>query len=217
MKAQEYLQFMAFHFSLARSFCIFGPELYELNDIRPTLQNTFFRVFLCPSDIRSATDISHWLSKEAKSYEALIENLETISDAMESGDVGFLAQIYTPNYSGFVSRAMECDAYRGLCDLALAVTAYRAANGNYPSALEKLVPDYITRIPVDPFDGLPLKMEPVEGGLKLYSVSRHTKHRDLETKSPIQFYLGREVYKKYRVKPAKEKRLEEGSKGKKEA
>ena len=87
---------------------------------------------------------------------------------------------------------------------AMASTAFKGANGRYPAKLEDLFPDFIDRISLDPFDGKPLKMKPVEGGVELYSVGRHPKIAKLRTENPTHFYLGRETYEKYRVKPSQE-------------
>ena len=100
---------------------------------------------------------------------------------------------------------MGADARRGLYDIALAATAYKAANGDYPNRLEDLVPAYITRIPIDPFDNKPLKMKSVPGGLDLYSMGS-TKESDYEKgEKKIHFYLGQQAYDTFRVKPSKEK------------
>lgn len=55
-------------------------------------------------------------------------------------------------------------------------------------------------IPTDPFDGKPLRMKVVPGGLDLYSVGPGPKERF------IHFYLGQEAYKENRIKPAREER-----------
>jgi len=90
---------------------------------------------------------------------------------------------------------VESDAIQGLENLALAASDYKASHGEYPARLEELVPVYIKQTPTDPFDGKLLKMKPVEGGICLFSTGLDSK------KGPINFYLGRDAYEKYRVKP----------------
>jgi hypothetical protein len=103
---------------------------------------------------------------------------------------------------------MAYEARQGLADLALAMTAYKAVKGRYPERIEELVPHYIDRIPIDPFDGKPLKMKSVKGGMELYSTASHPEIKLLgSTQDPINFYLGKEAYEEFRVKPEREKRL----------
>lgn len=83
------------------------------------------------------------------------------------------------------------DAQNRLASLALALTAYRSDKGEYPKSLEELVPAYIASAPIDPFDGKPLKMEEVKGGLRIFSV--------YPTKEPLDFYLGKEAYLSHRL------------------
>jgi len=38
-----------------------------------------------------------------------------------------------------------------------ALRAYQKGNGHLPSSLEELVPRYLSKVPIDPFDGKPLR------------------------------------------------------------
>ena len=210
MEAQSTMQAAAVNFLLSDYLDMFNMKSSsKSNYISPTYTAKLFRVFCGPSEIRAVTDIvGYWMSKEADSYEVLKGNRKAISDAEESGKMGFLTLLILPNYSFYIIRAMEYDVHRGLGDLALAVTAYRAVNKTYPAKLQELIPKYIDRIPTDPFDGQPLKMEPVEGGLDLYSIGPGGKD------GTIHFYLGREAYERYWVEPEKIKRAQEEEKRK---
>jgi len=55
----------------------------------------------------------------------------------------------------------------------LALVAYRAERGRLPSALNELVPEYLDAIPLDDFDGQPLRYNNREG--VVYSVGRDLK------------------------------------------
>ncbi len=55
--------------------------------------------------------------------------------------------------------------------LALALERHRAAQGAYPENLTALVPDYVEKVPRDPFDGQPLRYRRTEDGkYLLYSI-----------------------------------------------
>jgi len=105
----------------------------------------------------------------------------------------------------YIDRIASLDAYRRIMDGAVAVSAYRESKGTYPETVYDLVPEFLEKILIDPYDGKPLKIKKVQGGLVLYSIGPVS--RDLEGKSsermPIHFYIGLQAYEKYRVDPAK--------------
>jgi hypothetical protein len=53
---------------------------------------------------------------------------------------------------------------------ALAVERFRLAEGRLPESLEELVPKYIEAVPIDPFDGKPLRYKRLEKGYTIYSI-----------------------------------------------
>lgn len=63
---------------------------------------------------------------------------------------------------------------RGLAEisctrLALAAERYRMDTGNLPDTLHALVPRYIESVPIDPFDGKPIKLAATANGITIYS------------------------------------------------
>jgi hypothetical protein len=52
----------------------------------------------------------------------------------------------------------------------LAAERYRRAHGRWPTALKDLEPPYLSKIPIDPFDGKPLRLKLTDDGLIVYSV-----------------------------------------------
>jgi hypothetical protein len=69
-----------------------------------------------------------------------------------------------------VTYTAQATTYRDLTDVALAMHRYRRANGEFPADLNKLVPDFLPALPVDPCDGQPLRMTLEPATLTLYSV-----------------------------------------------
>ena len=53
---------------------------------------------------------------------------------------------------------------------AVAVERYRLATGNLLGSLDELVPAYMEAVPIDPFDGQPLRYKKLEKGYVVYSV-----------------------------------------------
>ena len=166
-----------------------------------------FRLFFLPVDMQMLRKRISLLSEPVNSYEDLVKVYRNIPIPKT-----IITEIFGfepgPNIDPLISVNMAYEARQGLADLALAMTAYKSAKGRYPEKLEELVPNYIDRIPIDPFDGKPLKMKPVKGGLELYSTASHPEIKpQADTQEPINFYLGKEAYEEFRVKPAREKRL----------
>ena len=54
---------------------------------------------------------------------------------------------------------MRCDIVRTL----IAIHRARAASGSWPASLESLVPQYLANVPLDAFDGAPLRYRPATG------------------------------------------------------
>jgi hypothetical protein len=69
----------------------------------------------------------------------------------------------------------ESEARLGLLRAALALQEYRQAHGRFPASLERLAPDVLPRIPIDPFSGRPLLYRVKAGGAILYSVGENGK------------------------------------------
>jgi hypothetical protein len=162
-----------------------------------------WRVYLTPSELSSLREKWNELVKiMAKPYYNYQRDLPAWEEAQKKEPGGVYTYLYfqSRNWIGYNSRAAWSEAIQGLVDLAFATTAYKEDHGGYPARFEDLVPAYIKQIPTDPFDGKLLKMKAVEGGLCLFSIGLDPK------KEPIDFYLGRAAYEKYRAKPAQQKR-----------
>jgi hypothetical protein len=73
-----------------------------------------------------------------------------------------------------IARIAEIDLQRrshiDLARTALAIERYRLAKGELPGGLEELVVEYMEAVPIDPFDGKPIKYKRAERGYLLYSV-----------------------------------------------
>jgi hypothetical protein len=73
-------------------------------------------------------------------------------------------------WTWIVQRDLWTRAYLDLANTALAVERYRLATGKVPQQLEELVPQYLAQVPIDPFDGQPIRYRPGPPGYLLYSV-----------------------------------------------
>ena len=62
-----------------------------------------------------------------------------------------------------------------LAQTALAIERYRLAKGDLPERLEQLVPQYLEKVPIDPYDDKPLRYKRTEPGYVLYSIGEDRK------------------------------------------
>jgi len=53
---------------------------------------------------------------------------------------------------------------------ALAIERYRLATGDVPERLDELIPRYLEQVPIDPFDGQPIRYRRTEPGYVLWSI-----------------------------------------------
>ncbi len=175
-----------------------------VNDSEAVIENAtsvtkMWRVFFLPSELRAANLITQRLCLPAETYADMQNNLDSIVEARQSGEMGVFTAMGIPSgYSRYLHGAMKDDALVGLYDMALAAAAFKDSKGFYPAKAADLVPDFIDSIPLDPFDGQPLKIRTVDGGLELYSAAS-TPDVSFDLKEAVHFYLGRELYEKYRM------------------
>jgi len=84
-------------------------------------------------------------------------------------------QIITRTFVPSISRSAELwvidVAQNRALQAAIACERYRMAAGQWPKALDALVPDYLAAVPVDPFDGKPLRYAHIDEGIKIWSIS----------------------------------------------
>lgn len=164
-------------------------------------------IFLLPEDLISKqANMRVFREIASRPYHEIGENLNKWEASVETNLGGLLTALANPNIRPYVTKATESKANYRLASLALAIAAYQAKKGRYPAQLDNLVPDYITKIPTDPFDGKPLKVTAIEGGLVLYSVGVNgvddggEEYNRVNKTGDITFCLGK-AYKDRRLKP----------------
>lgn len=77
-----------------------------------------------------------------------------------------------PAISAAGSADARGEAWRDLTDAALAARRYHLKHGKPPATLADLTPDFLPRVPIDPFDGQPLRLLAQDDKLVIYSIGR---------------------------------------------
>lgn len=92
--------------------------------------------------------------------------------SQERPHAGVMATLSHLKYAQAVARL---DAITDISQVILAIEKYRRARGRIPDRLAELVPTYVDPIPVDSFDGEPLRYVPGDTVYTLYSVGENRK------------------------------------------
>ena len=130
-----------------------------------------WRVFIMPEDLASYRDTLHTFQTQAAfPYHQAVGEHEDIERLVETGQLGVLTRMLVPALSKCAERAAESDARHRLAQTALAAMAWRGKHGRMPTALEDLAPEVLPRVPIDPFDGRPLRKTTRDGKVVLYSI-----------------------------------------------
>ncbi len=135
-----------------------------------------WRVFLLPDDLAAYRRTMHELQEAtARPYPEVRQALEALDQSLRRNRRGLLTSLIIPYLNNCVRTAAETDGARQLARLALAVVAYRSKYGKDPDKLDDLVPEYVERVPLDSFDGQPLRLKRGAKELVLYSVGSDLK------------------------------------------
>ena len=148
-------------------------------DIIKTLQ----KYFDLKTDEATATklvleepNILSWLLKYTTSLVAIAnlphqDQQKAVTElALKLNEKPNLRKIFPPF---IVNIGIESNRYLAMLNCAitgLAIERYRITNGKWPRKLDELVPEYLAKLPTDPFNGEPLLVGTILGGLVIYSV-----------------------------------------------
>jgi hypothetical protein len=129
-------------------------------------------------------------------------NSQAITAAAKRGRYIFTASLL-PAFEKFALRDANHRAQARTALVALAIERFRLANnGKLPDQLSSLVPTYLDKIPVDPFDGKPVRFKPLKTGYVVYCIGPDEKDdggaervRNAPTNSPedVTFIVERPI------------------------
>ncbi len=95
----------------------------------------------------------------------------TLKSEVSSMPPKMISGMLLPALGKSIKRQARLDAIFRCASTALAVERYRAnRNGRLPENLDQLVPAFLPSVPIDPYDGLPLRYRMLGRGYTVYSV-----------------------------------------------
>jgi hypothetical protein len=141
------------------------------------LDTPLYRVFFLEEDLASyRRHMRSFRSFTALPGPAELDALEKVEDTIRATrGGGILAGTILPASIRGTLASLDGDATRDLVRLAVAATAHKAKHGQYPAKLRDLVPEFIPEVPLDPFDGRPIRLRRADGLLVLYSIGQDRK------------------------------------------
>ncbi|UCF33602.1 MAG: hypothetical protein JSV78_14845 [Phycisphaerales bacterium] len=141
-----------------------------LGDFGSIPQSFLPNVLIRSSQLRGA-EMMGWLVDAADDPEALLGAARR-SDAelARLPKSQFLLKLYLPSLSRACVLHVKCIAQLRSTHTALAAERYRMQTGTLPESLDVLVPEYLAELPIDPFDGKPLRLVQTDEGIIIYSI-----------------------------------------------
>jgi len=129
-------------------------------------------LYLLPEDIGS---YASWMRRAAtaSSRPTVAQELEerrAIEKEFPTTPKGFIANLAVPSLLRVYVTTIASDARDRLARVALAAAAFQLSKQRSPAQIEELVPAFLDAVPLDPYDGKPVRMLAGEGRLTFYSI-----------------------------------------------
>ena len=133
-----------------------------------------------PADCAKALEIyARMIAASERPFPELFDEFETIDDeikALAAENVSLARFQYTltlqliPAIHAITQATGRSRAMRDTTDCILAAKRFELKHGRLPTALSELVPDFLAQVPIDPFDGQPLRFQTIGRDLVVYSI-----------------------------------------------
>ena len=127
-------------------------------------------VLIRKSQMRS-TEMRGWLVEAADDPRALLAAARRIDKEMPNLPLTqFLTKVLTPTFTRACELHVRAIALLRSTRAGLAAEQYRMKTGKLPHSLDALMPEYLPDVPLDPFDGKPLRLIATDEGIVIYSI-----------------------------------------------
>jgi hypothetical protein len=106
---------------------------------------------------------------------ATLKRLNAVSDRRNAlGSYHFISRM-VPTLTRAAALWVRSVGMNRAMQAALACERYRLARENWPESLDALVPEYLAAVPVDPFDGKPIRFQRIPEGIKVWCIGEDAK------------------------------------------
>jgi hypothetical protein len=154
---------------------LWGPSAFE-REVE-ILSSPLYRIFFLEDDLAAYRRHMRTLRENAAlPAPAMIEGFDKQEKSFRTNrGGGILAGLLLPASLNALHATLDADSTRGLVQLAVASTAYKAKHGKYPEKLSELVPEFVPEVPPDPYDGRPMRLRRGKDEFVIYSIGRNRK------------------------------------------
>jgi type II secretory pathway pseudopilin PulG len=129
------------------------------------------RIFVIPSDVQAYKQYLERCQQQVQEPFTPTTIEQTSEGATKAARHGLLTSIIVPALQRYVERVVMDEAFRATALAAIAVDRYRLDHdGAFPARLDALVPQYMDDVPLDPFDGHPLRFIVRNDQALIYSI-----------------------------------------------
>jgi hypothetical protein len=98
------------------------------------------------------------------------DRFKFLEQQVKSPDLPAFVRLLMPATYKIAESDLRTHATLRCAIVALAAERFRLANGRWPKDLAELVPAYLKQVPLDPYDGKPIRLRVVADGLLVYSI-----------------------------------------------
>ncbi|MFW5856861.1 MAG: hypothetical protein ACOCX4_03200 [Planctomycetota bacterium] len=165
----------AFAGERAMNMAVFGPETEKIGfdyfpDGRMGVMLYEHSGAMLADKIACIDHLGHWVEQAQLPVEEQVAALATAPSLDDLPRYAILSRLILPALDRIFMNDARVLARVRAARVALAADRYRAANGAFPETLDALVPEFLDAVPLDPFDGMPLRYRRTGGGCLVYSI-----------------------------------------------
>ncbi|MDB5293272.1 MAG: hypothetical protein JWL69_4513 [Phycisphaerales bacterium] len=147
------------------------PESSGVPSLGDAFAGGLFRLFLLTDDVDAYRSAMQQFQQAAvEPYSQSRTRLAQIERGIQEHPKGLLTNVIIPALMTSTKRSARVQAMHEMAQAAVAATRYRLDRGAFPAKLADLMPKYLDEVPVDPFDGNPLRMSVKDGSVVIYSI-----------------------------------------------
>ncbi len=130
----------------------------------------FWRVFFFEADVEAyRTQIKEFRNRTLRPY----HEGRSRGGSVVGERSGLLTALLLPSLESCAAGGARADARLAAAIVGVAAERFRADHGAYPDRAEDLTPAYLPAIPIDPFDGAPMRWRAAESGAVCWSVGEN--------------------------------------------
>lgn len=130
--------------------------------------------FICENRVQGVTILTRLLDASDNITGLLTAARQEQATLSQFGLGKKLIQIILPSLTRGIELYARTAARFRCVLIAIAAERFRLANGRFPNATGELIPEYLSELPRDPFDGKPIRIAKFDSGIVVYSIGENT-------------------------------------------